>query len=192
LALGSLAVVLALTGCAGRSWQFWKSSTPAPTRVGTERTIPASPTPSGAAAHAAPTPGPMATAPAPETVAAAVPSDRDFVEAPALNDVLFRPGFVTVGKADAKTLDAVVRWLTENPGSHVRIEGHTDDLGSPNENLAIGKQRAASAMKYLVAKGVEPDRVSIVSYGSERPVCMEKTTVCRAKNRRVHFLVRQP
>lgn len=194
LALGSLAVVLALTGCAGRSWQFWKSSSANDTSAraaGEDRTA-AAPTSPGPTAPQAPSGATMAaTAPAPAPDAA-TNTDNDFVEMTALGDVLFRQGFVTVGRADAKTLDTVVRWLSEHPGSQVRIEGHTDDLGTPSENLAIGQQRAASAMKYLVAKGVERERISIVSYGSEHPVCMEKTNVCRAKNRRVHFLVKQP
>jgi len=98
---------------------------------------------------------------------------------------------VTVGKADAKALDGVVRWLKENPGSLVRIEGHSDDLGTPVENQAVGQKRAASVMQYLISKGLDSQRIAIVSYGSDRPVCAEKTDACRAKNRRAHFLVKQ-
>jgi peptidoglycan-associated lipoprotein len=187
-AFGSLAIVLALTGCAGRSWQFWKSSsTEAPTTptqvAATENTTPAPANPSVSTSHPAPA--------AETTTASLAPTAAGFVEMPALADVRFRPGLVTVSKTDAATLDVIVRWLKDNPAGQVRIEGHTDDLGAPGENLAVGQKRAASVMSYLVSKGANAERISIVSYGSDRPVCAEKTDVCRAKNRRVHFLVKQ-
>jgi peptidoglycan-associated lipoprotein len=173
-AAGSLAIVIALSGCAGRTAKT--SSAPAPTE-------PAVATP------AAPAPTSVPTAmPAAKAEATPVP----FVELPELADVRFRAGLVTVGRADAPALDAVVRWLKENPGTKVRIEGHTDDRGNRAENLAVGEKRAASVMKYLIAKGLEPERISIVSYGADRPVCVEKTDTCRAKNRRAHFMVSRP
>jgi peptidoglycan-associated lipoprotein len=105
--------------------------------------------------------------------------------------VRFQSGQATVGKGDIKALDGVVRWLKEHPGSVVVIEGHTDDLGTPSENMAIGEKRAASIMRYMVSRGLEPARISIVSYGSEQPVCAEKTDACRAKNRRADLLVKR-
>ena len=179
LTIGALALALVLTGCAGRSWQFWKTSE-----------APAEPT----VATAAPVTPRVQTAtptPAAETTATPALSSTGFAELPALAEIRFRPGLVTVGKADAKALDGVVRWLKENPDSLVRIEGHTDDLGTPLENLAVGQKRAASIMQYLVSKGLDSERIAIVSYGSDRPVCAEKTDACRAKNRRAHFLVKQ-
>jgi peptidoglycan-associated lipoprotein len=189
LTFGSFAVVLALSGCAGRSWQFWKSSSTeapptTPTQVAaTETTTPAPASPSVPTAHPAPA--------AETTTAALAPTAAGFVELPAVTDVRFRPGLMTVGKIDAGTLDVLVRWLKDNPAAQVRIEGHTDDLGTPGENLAVGQKRATSVMSYLVSQGVSVQRISIISYGSDRPLCAEKTEVCRAKNRRVHFLVKQ-
>lgn len=180
LTVGSLALATALAGCAGSSWQFWKtsSSTEAPSEPAVATATPAAPAaPSSAAAT------PVSTGPA---------RSQDFAARPDLADVRFRAGFVTVGQADAPALDAVVRWLKDNPSAHVRIEGHSDDLGTPSANMAVGEKRAMSVMRYLVSKGLEPGRISIVSYGSDRPVCMEKTSACRAKNRRAHFVVRQP
>jgi peptidoglycan-associated lipoprotein len=180
LTVGSLALATALAGCAGSSWQFWKtsSSTEAPSEPAVATATPASPAaPSGATAM------PVSTGPA---------RSHDFAARPELADVRFRAGFANVGRADEPTLDAVVRWLRENPGAHVRIEGHSDDLGTPSANMAVGEKRAMSVMKYLVSKGLEPQRISIVSYGSDHPVCMEKTSACRARNRRAHFVVRQP
>ena len=186
LAFGSIAIVLTLTGCAGRSWQFWKSS-PATESTTAAKAAPAEPV---AAEPTRPIVGTSRPATAPEPVATASPASANFVELPTLPDNHFGMGLVTVGKADAAALDGVVRWLKENPGSLVRIEGHTDDLGTPAENLAVGQKRAAAVMRYLVTKGLDPARISIVSYGSDRPVCAEKTTTCRAHNRRAHFLVK--
>jgi len=176
LTIGALALALVLTGCAGRSWQFWKTSE-----------APAEPT---VATGAPVTPREQTATPTPAVETAA--TSTGFSELPALAEIRFRPGLVTVGKADVKALDGVVRWLNENPGSLVRIEGHTDDLGTPLENLAVGQKRAASVMQYLVSKGLDSQRIAIASYGSDRPVCAEKTDACRAKNRRAHFLVKQP
>lgn len=166
LAVASLTIVIAFGGCAGSSWQFWKTSAPAQSE------------PAGA----------------PSAVATAAPlasSSNDASRLPELVAVRFQPGQATVGNADVKALDGVVRWLKEHPGSVVVIEGHTDDLGTPSENMVIGEKRAASIMRYLVSKGLEPARVSIVSYGSDQPVCAEKTEACRAKNRRADLLVKR-
>jgi peptidoglycan-associated lipoprotein len=180
LTIGSLALVFVLTGCAGRSWQFWKTAEAPP-----EPTV-------AAAAPVTPRVQTATPTPAAETAATAALSSTGFAEPPALAEIRFRPGLVTVGKADVKALDGVVRWLKENPGALVRIEGHTDDLGTPVENLAVGQKRAASVMQYLVSKGLDSERIAIVSYGSDRPLCAERTDACRAKNRRAHFLVKQP
>jgi peptidoglycan-associated lipoprotein len=177
LTFGSLALAIALTGCAGRSWQFWKTSSP--TESPKDQTVATAP---------------PATA-RPETsnvpTATPAPSAETAADLPQFSDVRFGPGLVTIGKADLTTLDAVARWLKDNPRTLVRIEGHTDDLGSQVENLAVGQKRAASVMRYLVSKGLDAERISIVSYGSDRPVCAEKTDACRAKNRRAHFLVKR-
>jgi peptidoglycan-associated lipoprotein len=170
----TVALVSTLSGCAGSSWQFWKSSASTET--------PAEPV----AATAAPTPPTaMPVSPASDLVS------HGFVPRPELVDVRFRSGYVTVNKADAPVLDNALRWLKEHPDTVVRIEGHSDDLGTPASNMAAGEKRAVSVMKYLVAKGLEPERVSIVSYGSDRPLCSEKTDACRAKNRRTQFLVKR-
>jgi peptidoglycan-associated lipoprotein len=182
LTFGSLAIALALTGCAGRSWQFWKSSSTEAPPTATQ--VAATPEPGS---PPVPTARPLSAS---ETTTAA-PTGNGFVDLPAIADVRFRAGLVTVGRADAGTLDGVVRWLKGNPAAQIQIEGHTDDLGTPVENLAVGQKRAASAMSYLISKGVGAERISIVSYGSDRPVCAEKTDACRAKNRRVHFLVKR-
>jgi outer membrane protein OmpA-like peptidoglycan-associated protein len=184
LAVASLTIVIAFGGCAGRSWQFWKTSAPAPTEQA--RTTAA---PVVTATPAAPSATAEARA-ATETVPPA-PSFNATTELPEYVVVRFRPGQASVAKADMRVLDGIVRWLKDHPGSVVVVEGHTDDLGTQSENMAIGEKRAASIMRYLVSRGLEPVRVSIISYGSDHPVCAEKTDSCRAKNRRADLLVKQ-
>jgi peptidoglycan-associated lipoprotein len=185
LAVASLTIVIAFGGCAGSSWQFWKTSAPAQTEQAGATSAPVM-----AATPAAPSAPADSRAPA-DTAAPLAASSNGASRLPELVAVRFQPGQATVGKGDIKALDGVVRWLKEHPGSVVVIEGHTDDLGTPSENMAIGEKRAASIMRYMVSRGLEPARVSIVSYGSDQPVCAEKTDACRAKNRRADLLVKR-
>jgi peptidoglycan-associated lipoprotein len=75
-------------------------------------------------------------------------------------------------------------WLKANPKVKVRIEGNADDRGTKEYNQALGQRRAASAKKYLVDMGVSAKRISLISYGKEKPVCSESTEGCWQKNRR--------
>jgi peptidoglycan-associated lipoprotein len=81
-------------------------------------------------------------------------------------------------------------WLENNPGSKVQIQGHCDDRGSNEYNLALGDRRAKSAYNYLINLGVSPSRISTISYGEEMPDCSQRTEECWAKNRRAHFEVK--
>ena len=71
------------------------------------------------------------------------------------------------------------------------IEGYTDDLGARELNVRLGEKRAASAMKSLVTRGIQADRITTTSRGPDGAVCAEKTEACRAKNRRGRFLVKE-
>ena len=180
LAAAAFAVVIG--GCSSGTWQFWKSSSPEPTARPVVRTT----EPAKAAKPA-------------EHPAAAIDAEATAPQAPkkytplvGLADIRFRPGQVTVAKAEEKILDELVHWLKAHPVAMVLLEGHTDDLGTRESNLAAAESRASFIKSYLVAQGIQPMRVVIEAVGSDRPLCMEKTDACRAKNRRVHFLVRQP
>ncbi len=81
-------------------------------------------------------------------------------------------------------------WLESNPGTAVMIEGHCDERGSTEYNVALGDRRAKSAMNYLVNLGISASRISTISYGEERPTCMSATEACWAENRRAHFAVK--
>ena len=91
---------------------------------------------------------------------------------------------------DLKTLDANVAYLKANANLLVLIEGHCDERGTLEYNLALGERRAKAAMAYLVRQGIESSRVTVISYGKERPVCTEKSEACYAKNRRARFLTK--
>ena len=149
----------------------------------------ATPALSTTAAPAPPEPAP--TSPEPAPAAPVVTPPKEFRAHEGLRDVHFAPGKSEVLKGDAAALDAMAAWLKQNPHWVVLIEGYTDDRGTKDQNLAVSERRARSVMSYLVTKGVEPDRISIAWYGADRPLCTEKTEGCRAKNRRVHFLVRE-
>jgi len=85
----------------------------------------------------------------------------------------------------AKTAD----FLRNYPQVKVVIEGHCDERGSTEYNLALGDRRAAAVKQYLVSLGIGADRVSTVSYGKEKPFCMESNEDCWQKNRRGHFVM---
>lgn len=80
-------------------------------------------------------------------------------------------------------------WMRENPDATVTIEGHADDRGTNEYNLALGERRAESAKNFLVDLGIAPSRMTTISYGEERPLCPQKTEECWAKNRRDHFVI---
>jgi peptidoglycan-associated lipoprotein len=91
-------------------------------------------------------------------------------------------------KAQA-TLKKNAEFLKTYPNVYTTIEGHTDERGTAEYNLALGERRAESAKSFLVDMGIEAYRISTVSYGEERPVCTEKNEECWAKNRRDNFVI---
>jgi peptidoglycan-associated lipoprotein len=93
-------------------------------------------------------------------------------------------------RPDAReTLKANGDWLKANPSIVVEIEGHCDERGTNEYNMALGAKRAQAAMDYLITLGVAANRLSTISYGEEVPVCEEHTEECWAKNRRDRFII---
>jgi len=184
-----LVAAVALSGCAKR---------PATTQA-------AAPAPTGAATSTAATPSNVqpaqpsggsttssggGTTTTPPTSSTARPVVQDFAATPELTDVFFDFDKYDIRPGDAKTLDSNASWLKSNPNHLVLIEGHCDQRGTNEYNLALGERRAKSTMNYLVSQGVQANRITIISYGEERPQCTEHTESCWAKNRRAHFLVK--
>jgi peptidoglycan-associated lipoprotein len=79
--------------------------------------------------------------------------------------------------------------MNANPSARVEIEGHCDDIGSDEYNLALGAKRAQIAKDFLVSHGVAADRLVTISYGKEAPACFERSDECRVMNRRARFVV---
>ena len=92
-------------------------------------------------------------------------------------------------EAARSTLAANANWLNRNRGARVEVEGHCDERGSVEYNLALGAKRANAARDYLVTLGIDSGRLSTISYGEELPVCREATESCFSRNRRGHFVV---
>src|SRR6516162_3443991 len=93
-------------------------------------------------------------------------------------------------RTDAReTLKANAAWLKDNPAVIVDIEGHCDERGTNEYNMALGAKRAQAAMDYLTTLGVAASRLSTISYGEELPVCEEHAEECWAKNRRNRFVI---
>jgi peptidoglycan-associated lipoprotein len=87
------------------------------------------------------------------------------------------------------TVEALAAWLDTNPSVTLAIEGHCDERGTREYNLALGERRANSVRDYLVALGVNPARLSTVSYGEERPAVLGSNDSAWAQNRRGVFVV---
>ena len=87
-------------------------------------------------------------------------------------------------------LDEKAAYLREHSGVRVLVEGHCDERGSNEYNLALGDRRANSAKNYLVKSGVAESRITTISYGEEQPLCMQQSESCWSRNRRGHFGVR--
>ncbi len=87
-------------------------------------------------------------------------------------------------------LDDKAAYLRVHPGVRVLVEGHCDERGSNEYNLALGDRRANSAKNYLVKSGVAESRITTISYGEEQPLCMQQSESCWTRNRRGHFGVR--
>jgi len=89
-------------------------------------------------------------------------------------------------------LDQNAQWLAQNPAVNVQVEGHTDERGTEEYNISLGQRRADTVREYLVANGIQPNRISTISYGKMRPLTFEYTEEGHALNRRAMFLVYSP
>ena len=118
------------------------------------------------------------------------PAPKEFAVNPNVKDIFFDFDKYNIRPGDAKILDENAAWLKANTGQLVLIEGHCDERGTVEYNLALGERRAKAAMNYLVAQGVQASRFTVISYGKERPFCRESNEACWAQNRRDHFLVK--
>jgi peptidoglycan-associated lipoprotein len=102
-------------------------------------------------------------------------------------DVYFNFDDATLTSDARMILKQKVAWLRENPGASVLIEGHCDERGTAEYNIALGQRRAQSIKTFMINAGISASRLSTVSYGEERPVDFANNESAWAKNRRAHF-----
>jgi peptidoglycan-associated lipoprotein len=184
---GLLIAGLIASGCARRPAT---SATAAPAPTGAAITAPGGGAtgPTGSTVH--PAAGtPRASDAGRSSPMAGRPTVKEFEPARDLVDVYFDFDKYEIRPADARALESNARWLRANRDL-ILIEGHCDARGTNEYNVALGERRAKSTMDYLVAQGVAASRITIVSYGEERPQCAENAEACWSKNRRAHFLVK--
>ncbi len=106
-----------------------------------------------------------------------------------LTDIHFDYDEFTVRPQDGEILRANAKWLGAHSANRVQVEGHCDERGSEEYNIALGAKRAQAAKEYLITLGVIGDRISTISYGKELALCTEHEESCWAQNRRAHFVV---
>ena len=133
------------------------------------------------------TPEPVAEEPQPEPEEEAV-----VYKAPSVvmqEDIYFDFDKSTLTPAAQDNLLRKAEWLRENPDATVTIEGHCDERGTNEYNLALGDRRAESVRVFLLDLGIDNSRLNTISYGEERPTSPDHTESAWAKNRRAHFLI---
>jgi len=106
-----------------------------------------------------------------------------------LADVRFEYNLATLSEEARATLSRHAQWLQQHPETRVTIEGHCDERGTVEYNLALGDLRAQAAREFLVSLGIAADRLSPISFGKERPLDSSTTDAAFARNRRAHFVV---
>jgi peptidoglycan-associated lipoprotein len=106
-----------------------------------------------------------------------------------LNDAYFDFDKYNIREDTRKVLEENAKILLAYPNVKIQIEGHCDERGTNEYNLALGERRATSAKNFLVNSGVKSDRISTISYGEERPQCTEHNEECWQKNRRAHIII---
>jgi peptidoglycan-associated lipoprotein len=105
-------------------------------------------------------------------------------------DVYFEFDQFVLSDSAKAVLNKKAKWLKDRPNSKALIEGHCDERGSTEYNLALGQKRAEAAMQFIIALGITPARLSTISYGKEQPADPGHTEAAWAKNRRAHFILK--
>ena len=137
-----------------------------------------------------PAPAPAATAPAPTPTERPLTAQEQFVQAVnGQNVIYFDTDRYNIDASDQAALQTQAQYLMANQGLRVTVEGHCDERGTREYNIALGERRANSAKNYLVSLGVPASRITTVSYGKERPAAMGSTESAWAQNRRAVTVV---
>jgi len=116
-------------------------------------------------------------------------SQQDFIANVASDRIFFGFDQYNVDAEDMATLQSQAQWLQRNPAVRVTIEGHADERGTRDYNIALGERRANAAKNYLASLGIDPSRMNVISYGKERPAELGSNEEAWAKNRRAVTVV---
>src|SRR6185295_5539536 len=128
--------------------------------------------------------------PPPEPTPAAIPPVTK--QRIVLRGVNFAFNSAEIEPAARPVLDQAAELLKENPGVDVRVEGHTDAIGSDEYNRELSVRRAEAVYRYLVNRGIDPERFTVEGFGKTRPIASNDTESGRAQNRRVELLPSSP
>ncbi len=115
--------------------------------------------------------------------------DMDFDPSTVLSPVYFDFDRFNLSDETRSTLGNNAEWIKSHPGTSVQVEGHCDERGTEEYNLALGEKRATAAKAYLVSLGVDESQVYTISYGEERPEDAGHDESAWSKNRRAAFMV---
>jgi peptidoglycan-associated lipoprotein len=189
--LATWLIVLALvTGCAKQPG-ITQASAPAPTGAATASRAAdvRAPASGGALRTAASTPSRAATTTS--SAATTRPQPAGYADNAALADIHFDFDRYELRETDRRILDTHASWLKDHADMLLLVEGHCDERGTAEYNISLGERRAKVTANYLTSRGVSSDRITIISYGEQRPVCRDSADACWGRNRRAHFLVKE-
>lgn len=146
----------------------------------------------GAKPEEIPTAGiPSESAPSEKELSAQTAKSEAVVpEVKGLQDIFFDFDRFTIREDARPLLEENAKYLKANQNIHIVIEGHCDERGTSEYNIALGERRAQSAKKYLTDLGIDASRISVISYGKERPFCADHNEQCWQENRRAHFVAK--
>lgn len=116
-------------------------------------------------------------------------SQQDFVANVSSDRIFFGFDQYNIDAEDQATLQSQAQWLARYPAVRVTLEGHADERGTRDYNIALGERRANAAKNYLASLGVDPGRIQVISYGKERPAALGSNEEAWSQNRRAVTIV---
>lgn len=176
MVLAGLVLVLGIWGCPKKQ-----------TETASQSVSPAPAQPSAPPMETAP---PAEQRPVTEEAVKPVESPKPVAKTENIKDIFFDFDKSTINPEMKSALEQDVSWLKANPQVKVQLEGHCDERGTNEYNLALGEKRAHAVKQFLISQGIKAVRLSTISYGEDRPFCTEHTESCYQQNRRVHFVVK--
>jgi peptidoglycan-associated lipoprotein len=181
-----LAVALVASGCAKKELVRTEEPVPATAPPAARESRPAGPAETPVSTPAVPD---SATTTAADLGSAAADAAKAGQQQGLLETVYFDYDSFLLSQASRDALNRNGQLLLRKVSGKVRLEGHCDERGSDEYNLALGEKRAQAARNYLMSLGVTADRLSVISYGKERPAVQGSTEEAWARNRRVEFVL---